>query len=56
MLSIEKVSHSGALIVRAFVRDGACVWLLSRTYYGHTRRDAARMYRAEVRDSGWALA
>lgn len=55
MISTER-NHGGALIVRAFVRDGAQVWMLARTFYGYSKRDALRIYRAEVRASGWVLA
>lgn len=49
-------NHNGALILRAFVRDGVQVWMLARTFYGYNKRDALRMYREEVRASGWVLA
>lgn len=44
-ITVERVQHSGALVLSCIVGG----YLLSRTYYGHTKRDALRLFRAELR-------
>ena len=43
-MSITKLFPSGAWQVHAIIRG----YLVTRTYYGYTKREAARMFRAEV--------
>lgn len=40
MITITKVPHNGALILSA-IRGNQ---MITRTYYGHTRREALRLF------------
>jgi hypothetical protein len=44
-MSIERVKHSGAIIVSALVYSQGMRWLESATYYGYTVREAKRSFR-----------
>ena len=49
-MSITRVAHSGAYVITAIVGG----YYVSRTYYGYTRREALRLFRAAVRAGGVA--
>jgi hypothetical protein len=40
-LTVERVHHSGAVIVSATVRG----YLVTRIYYGYTQRESVRLFR-----------
>ena len=42
--------HNGAWQVSGMVEDGWGVYLLTRTYYGHTKREAVALFREECRE------
>ena len=44
-MTIERVAHSGALVISALVEWEGVKWLESATYYGYTVRDAKRSFR-----------
>jgi hypothetical protein len=44
-MTIERVKHSGAVIVSAMVNWEEVKWLESSTYYGYTVREAKRSFR-----------
>jgi hypothetical protein len=44
-MTIERVAHSGALVVSALVYQQGVRWLESSTYYGYTVREAKRSFR-----------
>jgi len=44
-MTIERVKHSGAIIVSAMVNWEGVKWLESATYYGYTVREAKRSFR-----------
>jgi hypothetical protein len=44
-MTIERVKHSGAVIVSAMVNWDGVKWLESSTYYGYTVREAKRSFR-----------
>jgi hypothetical protein len=44
-MTIERVQHSGAIIVSALVYQSGMRWLESSTYYGYSVRDAKRSFR-----------
>jgi hypothetical protein len=44
-MTIERVQHSGAIIVSALVYQQGLRWLESSTYYGYTVREAKRSFR-----------
>jgi hypothetical protein len=44
-MSVNRVWHSGAWIVSDIVGG----YLVSRTYYGYTKREAVRLFREERR-------
>jgi len=43
-MTIEKVKHSGAVIVSALVNWEGVKWLESSTYYGYTVKEAKRSF------------
>ncbi len=44
-MTIERVKHSGAIIVSALVYQQGLRWLESATYYGYTVKEAKRSFR-----------
>jgi len=44
-MTIERVRHSGAVIVSALVSWEGVKWLESATYYGYTIREAKASFR-----------
>jgi len=42
-MTIEKVKHNGALIISDII-DG---YLVSKTYYGYTKKEAIKLFRSE---------
>ena len=45
-MTIEK-NHEGAWVIYALGGDG---YLVTRSYYGYTKRDAVRLFRAHMRE------
>lgn len=41
-------NSEGALVLSAFVGEGAGEYLLTRTYYDYTREQAAKLFREEI--------
>ena len=52
---IERVSHSGALVVSALVKWEGVKWLESSTYYGYSVRDAKRSYKESCARLGYEI-
>ena len=50
-MSIERVRHSGALIVSELVEDSSTpfAWFESQTYYGYTIKEAKSLFRAYLK-------
>ena len=44
-MTVERVKHSGAIVVSALVNWEGVKWLESATYYGYTVRQAKRSFR-----------
>jgi hypothetical protein len=44
-MTIERVRHSGALIISALVEWEGVKWLESATYYGYTTKQAKESFR-----------
>jgi hypothetical protein len=42
-------NNEGALVLSAFVGEGAGEYLLSRTYYDYTRTQAVKLFRQEIK-------
>jgi hypothetical protein len=42
-------NNEGALVLSAFVGEGAGEYLLSRTYYDYTRVQAVKLFRQEIK-------
>jgi hypothetical protein len=40
-ITVERIDHSGAVVVSAVLNDGGGKWLESRTHYGFTPAEAA---------------
>jgi len=53
-MTIERVRHSGALIVSELVEDSFTpfAWYESQTYYGYTIREAKSLFTAEYKGEG----
>lgn len=56
-MTIERVRHSGALIVSELVKDSATpfAWYESRTYYGYTAKEAKSLYREYLKANGFKV-
>ena len=54
-VTVERVRHSGAVIVSALVNDGGGAWLQVCTFYGYTIREARAEYRAYCQDQGFTI-
>jgi hypothetical protein len=54
-MTIERISHSGALVVSALVYWQGVKWLESATYYGYTVRDAKASYRESCARLGYEI-
>ena len=44
-MTIERVQHSGAVIVSQFIGEGAGEYLFTRTYYGYTIKQAKAQFK-----------
>jgi hypothetical protein len=56
-MTVERVPHSGAIVVSALVSDGRSTWFERRTFYGHTVREARSLFRdVHVASKGWRFA
>jgi len=51
-MTIERVAHSGAYVLSAFVGEGAGEYLFTRTYYGYTLREAKSRFKLELESEG----
>ena len=51
-MTIERVKHSGALVVSQFIGEGAGEYLFTRTYYGYTLREAKSRFKQELESEG----
>ena len=51
-MTVERVKHSGALIVSQFIGEGAREYLFTRTYYGYTLRDAKAQFKIALEGEG----
>ena len=49
MMTVERVQHSGALIVSQFIGEGAGKYLFTRTYYGYTLSEAKAQFKIELK-------
>ena len=45
-------NNEGALVLSAFVGEGAGEYLLTRSYYEYTKRQAGEMFREEIKREG----
>ena len=51
MINYER-NREGALVLSAFVGEGAGEYLLTRSYYDYTKRQAGEMFREEIKREG----
>jgi hypothetical protein len=51
-MTIERVAHSGAYVLSAFVGEGAGEYLFTRTYYGYTKREAVAQFKIAIVEEG----
>ena len=47
-MTIERVKHSGALIVSQFIGEGQGEYLFTRTYYGYAIKQAKQLFKIAV--------
>ena len=52
---IERVRHSGAVVVSALVNWEGVKWVESSTYYGYTVKDAKRSYKESCARLGYTI-
>jgi ribosomal protein S19 len=50
MMTVERVRHSGAIIVSQFIGEGAGEYLFTRTYYGYTLSEAKAQFKTELKE------
>ena len=50
-MTIERVRHSGALIVSQFIGEGAGEYLFTRTYYGYTIKQAKALFKIAIKET-----
>ena len=51
-MTVERVQHSGAVIVSQFVGEGAGEYVFTRTYYGYTLREAKAQFKIALEGEG----
>jgi hypothetical protein len=51
-MTIERVKHSGALVVSQFIGEGAGEYLFTRTYYGYTLKQAKAQFKLAIEREG----
>jgi hypothetical protein len=51
-MTIERVAHSGAYVLSAFVGEGAGEYLFTRTYYGYTLKQAKAQFKIALEGEG----
>jgi HKD family nuclease len=49
---IERIRHSGALVLSDSVGEGASGYLYTRTYYGFTQAQAIRLFKIALAKEG----
>ena len=50
-MTVERVRHSGAVIVSQFLGEGAGEYLFTRTYYGYTLRAAKAQFKIALKEA-----
>jgi ribosomal protein S19 len=51
-MTVERVKHSGALVVSQFIGEGAGEYLFTRTYYGYTLKQAKAQFKLAIEREG----
>jgi hypothetical protein len=51
-MTVERVKHSGALIVSQFIGEGRGEYLFTRTYYGYTLKQAKAQFKLAIEREG----
>jgi hypothetical protein len=52
VMTVERVRHSGAVIVSTIVGEGARGYLFTRTYYGYTLKQAKQLFKIALVEKG----
>jgi len=52
VMTVERVRHSGAVIVSTIVGEGARGYLFTRTYYGYTIKQAKAQFKIALEGEG----
>jgi hypothetical protein len=50
-MTVERVRHSGAIIVSSFVGTGRGEYLFTRTYYGYTIKQAKAQFKIALKEA-----
>lgn len=48
-MTVERVRHSGAIVISEFTGEGAGAYLFTRTYYGYTIKQAKDLFKQEIK-------
>jgi hypothetical protein len=51
-MTVQRVKHSGALIVSQFIGEGRGEYLFTRTYYGYTIKQAKAQFKIALEGEG----
>ena len=51
-MTIERINHSGAIVISDFVGEGAGEYLLTHTYYGYTINQAKAQFKIALKGEG----
>lgn len=51
-MTIERVRHSGAIVISDFTGEGAGEYLFTRTYYGYTIKQAKALFKIALEREG----
>jgi hypothetical protein len=51
-MTVERIKHSGALVVSQFIGEGAGEYLFTRTYYGYTLKQAKAQFKLAIEREG----
>ena len=51
-MTIERVRHSGAIVISDFTGEGSGEYLFTRTYYGYTIKQSKALFKIALEGEG----
>jgi hypothetical protein len=51
-MTIERVRHSGAIVISDFTGEGAGEYLFTRTYFGYTLKQSKALFKIALEGEG----